>query len=339
MPSYANIVWFRTNVYGKLTGKCIAIQQIRDRLWTVPSGEILRCGQLVEELGRMNDTANTSESVNTESTENTEENQQIFQAIGIIRGDVSVDEESKVFIQIDKNSYPLLFAPRCRKAYQALLLDVKNHGGKDKRLVVYPKFIHFPGRDKQYIVSFQLVGFDNGASPQDSAAVELGDFEFKLSGLWQFIPVCRTPCISVLRNYTEQRSQHLKDLEPDKKARFLKASHLPLLWKDAIAPPFRFNPKLDREQQGKPMFVSIKAKFLPHRNVFGFDSLLGVPTPDAPRFLKLRKERPPARKGKPKPRKSEAPTPKKEAPRKEVPKKEEPKINNSSTQVVEKQET
>ncbi len=249
----------------------------------------------------MSDSAITSESVDVNN--DVTENQQIFQAIGVIRGDVSMDDESKVFIKIDKNSYPLLFAPRCRRAYQALLLDVKNHGGKDKRLVVYPKFIHFPGRDKQHIVSFQLVGFDNGASPENSAAVELGDFEFKLSGLWQFIPVCRTPCISVLRNYTEGRKQHLKELEPDKKARFLKASHLPLLWKDSIAPPFRFNPKLDKEEQGKPMFVSVKAKFLPHRNVFGFDSLLGVPTEEPPRFLKLRKEKPPAHsKGKPKPK-------------------------------------
>ena len=247
----------------------------------------------------MSDSTSTSESVTVT------ENQQLFQAIGIIRGDVSIDEESKVFVHINQHSYPLLFAPRCRKAYQALLLDVKNHGGKDKRLVVYPKFIHFPSRDKQYIVSFQLVGFDNGASPDNSAAVELKDFEFKLSGLWQFIPVCRTPCISVLRNYTEERSQHIKELEPDKKARFLKASHLPLLWKDAIAPPFRFNPKLDKEQQGKPMFVSVKAKFLPHRNVFGFDSLLGVPTQDPPRFLKLKKEKPPLSKGKTKPQKKE----------------------------------
>ncbi len=248
----------------------------------------------------MSDSASTSESVDV--NDDVTENQQIFQAIGILRGDVSVDDESKVFIKIDKNSYPLLFAPRCRRAYQALLLDVKNNGGKNKRLVVYPKFIHFPSRDKQYIVSFQLVGFDNGASPENSAAVELGDFEFKLSGLWQFIPVCRTPCISVLRNYTEQRSRHLKELEPDKKARFLKASHLPLLWKDSIASPFRFNPKLDKEQQGKPMFVSVKAKFLPHRNVFGFDSLLGVPMEEAPRFLKLRKEKPAHSKGKPKPK-------------------------------------
>ncbi|MHC5932347.1 MAG: hypothetical protein ACYTXM_42380, partial [Nostoc sp.] len=53
--------------------------------------------------------------------------------------------------------------------------------------------------------------------------------------------------------------------------------HIPLLWKDAIVPPFRFNPLLPKEERGKPSFVEVKAKFLPHRNVFAFESLLGLP--------------------------------------------------------------
>ncbi|MDJ0675285.1 MAG: hypothetical protein QNJ36_07910 [Calothrix sp. MO_167.B42] len=260
------------------------------------------------------------------------ENQQQFQAIGIIRGDISIDDESKVFIQMDHNSYALLFTPHRKQAYKALMLDVKNHGGKDKRLIVYPKFIHFPGRDREHIVSFQLVGFDNGASPENSAAAELKDFEFKLAGLWQFIPVCRTPCISVLRNYTEQRSEHIKQLEPDKKARFLKASHLPLLWKDAMAPPFRFNPKLSKEEQGKPMFISVKAKFLPRRNVFGFDSLIELPTQDPPRFLKLKRQQPPSRSQKPLSRGQNKP--KIDKPNPDKPKIEKPKIKKEGNKDV-----
>lgn len=53
------------------------------------------------------------------------ENQQQFQAIGVIRGDVSIDDESKVFIQMDNNSYSLLFTPHRKQAYKALMLDVK----------------------------------------------------------------------------------------------------------------------------------------------------------------------------------------------------------------------
>ncbi|MBD0302244.1 MAG: hypothetical protein ICV85_08695, partial [Tolypothrix sp. T3-bin4] len=42
--------------------------------------------------------------------------------------------------------------------------------------------------------------------------------------------------------------------------------------------------------QGKPVFVAVKAKFLPNRNVFGFDSLLGMPQEDAPKFFKASKK-------------------------------------------------
>ncbi|MHC5721725.1 MAG: hypothetical protein ACYTX0_59345, partial [Nostoc sp.] len=98
---------------------------------------------------------------------------------------------------------------------------------------------------------------------------------FRLTGLWQFIPACQTPCISVFRNFTAERLDYIKQTETSRKVRFMKASHIPLLWKDAIVPPFRFNPLLPKEERGKPSFVEVKAKFLPHRNVFAFESLLG----------------------------------------------------------------
>ncbi len=63
-----------------------------------------------------------------------------------------------------------------------------------------------------------------------------------------------------------------------------------MIWKDAPVKPFRFNPKIEKEQQGKPVFVSIKAKFLPSRQVFGFDSLLSLPIEEAPKFFKASKK-------------------------------------------------
>ncbi len=63
-----------------------------------------------------------------------------------------------------------------------------------------------------------------------------------------------------------------------------------MIWKDAPVKPFRFNPKIEKEQQGKPVFVSIKAKFLPTRQVFGFDSLLSLPVDYAPKFFKASKK-------------------------------------------------
>ena len=70
----------------------------------------------------------------------------------------------------------------------------------------------------------------------------------------------------------------------------MKGSHIPVIWKDAPVKPFRFNPKIEKEQQGKAMFMSIKAKFLPSRQLFGFDSLLSLPIEEAPKFFKASKK-------------------------------------------------
>ena len=63
-----------------------------------------------------------------------------------------------------------------------------------------------------------------------------------------------------------------------------------MFWRDALVPPFRFNPKTPKEEQGRPVFVQIKAKFVPHRDAFEFDSLLELPRELPPKFLKASKD-------------------------------------------------
>ena len=220
------------------------------------------------------------------------DNQTLFQAVGIIRGDVKIallrGQPSTVSIQ--GKDYALLYIPTKQgfKALEALTKEVEATGN-NQRLIVYPKFTHFPGRDKQYQIAFQLVGFDRGLQPSGVTA-DLADFEFKLCGLWQFIPVCQTPCISVFKNFTDSRLEFVKQSEVYKRVKFMKGSHIPVIWKDAPVKPFRFNPKIEKEEQGKAMFVSIKAKFLPTRQLFGFDSLLSLPVEEAPKFFKASKK-------------------------------------------------
>ncbi len=76
--------------------------------------------------------------------------------------------------------------------------------------------------------------------------------------------------------------------DPATQAKFMKASHIPVLWKDSPVRPFRFNPKAGKDQ-GHPFFVQIKAVFLPHRDAFGFVEQLGEPIEQAPLFMKLPK--------------------------------------------------
>ncbi len=220
--------------------------------------------------------------------EEQEDSGAIFQAVGLITGEINFNEDGKNTIKIGKFEYPLFYIPKKRRVFEALLKEIETTGNHTQRLVVYPRAIHFPKKEVPHQIAFQLVGFDRGREEQ-GVSEELQDLEFKISGLWQFIPVCRTPCVSVFRNFSRERLEFIKQAEAAKKVKFMKASHLPLLWKDAPVKPFRFNPKAGKDQ-GHPAFVSVKAKFLPQRNVFGFEALLSIPQENAPRFLKASKK-------------------------------------------------
>ncbi|OKH32543.1 hypothetical protein NIES2119_25730 [[Phormidium ambiguum] IAM M-71] len=228
----------------------------------------------------------------TSEPQPSEQKPKLFQAIGILPGKVRFDSQSnRAFVQVQGKEYPLKYAPHQKgmRAWDALKLELGETGTKELRLTVYPQVLHFPGRDKTHILGFSLVGFapingEDNSSDKDVFTAQ--DFEFKLCGLWQFIPVCRTPCISIFRNFNEETKARIKPLDSGRKLRFMKVQHLPLIWKDALVPPFRFNPKLQKEEQGKRYFVEIKARFIPGRDIFGFESLNGIPTSEIPPHFK-----------------------------------------------------
>ncbi len=226
-----------------------------------------------------------------EVSEDTIGDEFIFKAIGIIRGVVNFTEGQPTTVTIGQKQYPLFYASRNRSALTGLQQEVEKEPNSTQRLIVYPKVIHFPKKNQAPKISFQLVGFDRGREP-NGISQYLEDNEFKLAGLWQFIPVCRVPCISIFRNRTEKLLKYLDSIDnPGIKVKALKASHIPVLWKDSPVKPFRFNPKNQGEKKIRA-FVQIKAVFLPHRDAFGFVALLGVPTENPPKFLKPDKKDP-----------------------------------------------
>ena len=230
----------------------------------------------------------TSNEPAQESEEPTVPSNAIFQAVGVIPGIVKFNPEGKATVTIESKEYPLYYSPSHRRAFDALKLQAKKNPDKLERLIVYPRVMHFPKREQNYQLSFQLLGFE---SPKTTEGLtkELDDFEFRLCGLWQFIPVCQIPCISVFKNFNQERLEYIKQAEPDWKVRFMKASHVPVLWRDAPVRPFRFNPKLDKEQQGQSTFVQVLTKFLPGGDVFGFIRMMGE-SGKAPKFLKAGKK-------------------------------------------------
>lgn len=212
----------------------------------------------------------------------------IFQAVGILPG-VVVFENPGASITVEGKQYPLYYSTEHRGAFGALKLNVKATGPL-QRLIVYPHIRHFPKREDTYQLGFQVVGFVGRKPIEGCISEELTDFEFRISGLWQFIPVCATPCVTVLKNFSEERLVFVKEAAVSEKVKFMKASHIPLLWSNPPVRPFRFNPRLDKEQQGSSPFVQITARFLPERDVFEFVAMRSLPATNPPKFLKAGKK-------------------------------------------------
>lgn len=230
-----------------------------------------------------------SQTVPDPITSSTSEPVAFFQAVGLIKGDITFDED-KTFVTIGEKPYGLYYAGTHKRAYDALKKEIENTGITQQRLIVYPRLTHYPGGKQPYQLAFQLVGFVGQEASGQGLPSVLEDSEFKISGLWQFIPVCRIPCISVFKNFNNQRLEYIKSAPLDKKVNFMKASHIPVNWRDAPVAPFRFNPKLDKETQGKASFVQIKARFNSARNSFEFVELLGTPQEEPPSYLKAGKK-------------------------------------------------
>lgn len=233
--------------------------------------------------------ADESTPAQSASSDSSPDQQAFFQAVGIITGDITLDED-KTLVTVGERTYKLYYSTSHKRAYEALKKEIETTGITQQRLIVYPRITHFPGGKQPYQLAFKLVGFVGHSVSGEGISSELEDLEFKISGLWQFIPVCRIPCISIFRNFNKQRLEYIKSAALDKKVNFMKASHIPVLWRDAPVPPFRFNPKLDKEAQGKAFFVQIKARFNSERNTFEFLSLLAIPSGEPPNYLKAAKK-------------------------------------------------
>ncbi len=216
-----------------------------------------------------------------------------FQAVGIIEGDVTFDEEDKASININGKEFRLAYTNSRKRLNEELKKQVEATGCR-QQLIVYPKIIHFPKREQAPLLWFELAKIKKSAEEETTG--NLAGFkpgEFILSGLWQFIPVChQAPCISVFKNFSRERIKWIKDEETsaNQKVSFMKAAHIPILWRDAPVSPFRYNSRAEKDKQAKQYFVQVKAKFLPEKEVFGFQTLLGMPLDYSPRFLKAKNE-------------------------------------------------
>lgn len=211
----------------------------------------------------------------------------IFQAIGIVPGEVNLEKPASV--TVEGKQYPLFYTPERKGVFDALQKNI-DACGSSQRLIVYPRVKHLPGRENNYQIAFTAIGFIGREPRATCLSKELNDFEFHLSGLWQQIPVCSIPCITVQKNYSKERLDFIKQTDVSTKVQVLKASHIPVNWSNPPVKPFRFNPRLDKELQGRAPFVQVTAKFTPDRDVFDFVSLRSLPASNSPKCLKAGKQ-------------------------------------------------
>jgi hypothetical protein len=159
-----------------------------------------------------------------------------------------------------------LFIPRHR--YIPWLKQIEHSQDKSLFLRVYPKCLIIPRQPQQ--IYFEVVFWATENRWQEEA----GQFTFR--GVWQFVPQLKTPVISVYRNRNAT----------DPKEKF-KASHLPVLMRrEDEVNPFRFNPKIPKEQLPKRWFIQARFKFIPSRNCWGWVEDLEAPTEQIPRYHK-----------------------------------------------------
>lgn len=202
----------------------------------------------------------------------TETSDNFFQAIGIISGQLILNKKPYTLAVLDEN-YQVFFK-NPSKALPAIAKEIKN-SGNILRLLVYPNIIYNPSKEDPHI-QFQIVAWSSTTDEPNGLFRELKDLEFLLSGLWQFIPGCKTPCLTVFKNYMEDKAEKLNKSDVFKRNSVLKPIHVPLLWDDSLGSPSN-NPNTTPENLTKPPYISMKARFLPARNLWEFDSLIKIP--------------------------------------------------------------
>ena len=208
-------------------------------------------------------TSDTSPSVSDANEEKSDA--ALFQAIGTLKGQPEQDEEGNFFIRLGGKRYKLFISGY---RYQAWLKQIASHPDQTLFLRVYPKCLIIPRKDPQ--IYFQVAAWEDDNPWEEEPGI------FKFRGVWQFVPQLRTPVISVYRNYNAN----------DPKGKF-KAAHLPVLMRrEDEAKPFRFNPKISRDELPPRWFIQGRFKFIASRNCWGWDTDLEPPTTKIPRYKK-----------------------------------------------------
>lgn len=235
---------------------------------------------------------------NNEASPGTEINEAMFQAIGVIESVISVNENSQLSITLGNQKYRLGYTGKSRnRDYAKLLEEISSLGSKVEKISVYPQ-VNYKSKSKQggensaYEISFNLVSVEKPSAKENQKTAgifgHLAVGEFQISGYWQYVALCSCPCITVMRNHSENLAKVVKKVGHQKASRWLRPNHLPVEWLDSSPEPFKYDPDLKQQEQMPRLFVQTLVKFEPESQKFIVIEEIDQPRTQAPRCLKSR---------------------------------------------------
>jgi hypothetical protein len=235
---------------------------------------------------------------NNEALPESEVNGVMFQAIGIIEGEISVNEKSQLKIILGNRKYRLGYTGKSRKRdYAKLLEEISSQGSKVEKISVYPQ-VNYKSKSKHggekaaYEISFNLVSVEKPTAKGNQKIAGIFGYlavgEFQISGYWQYVGLSSCPCITVMRNHSEHLAQKVNKADPKKAKRWLRPNHLPVEWLDSSLEPFKYDSSLKQQEQMPRLFVQTKVRFEPESQKFMVIEELDQPRTKAPRCLKVK---------------------------------------------------
>ena len=215
------------------------------------------------------------------SAEKNQPSQVIFQAVGVIEGQVE-SEENRLRVGIGESSYELRFVPGAKKRqWSKLKQEIEEKGSSLKTLIVYPQV----NLDKKGAIKFSFALSSIKSSSGSVKGLDFKEGEFKLAGIWQYSPQGNKPCITIRRNWSQGFVSYLEKIDEKQKGNMLRANYLPVDWKNPPTEAFKYSEETLTKGK-KPEFVIVKAVFEPEVNQFKVLELLAEPSQDIPKYLK-----------------------------------------------------
>ena len=232
----------------------------------------------VVQLDRSDRPAETKE-VAPKRTKSKSKQPTIFQAVGSIRCAPQI-EGDRLFVTIDERRYELKKGNRrWHEQFVRLKQEIAQNGSREMLLRVYPNILH-DSKNQEIRYWFTLV-----RAYFDESRCQNSQEDFIFRGIWNYVPYCSNPVISVNRNVDNLK--FYQRLSSSAKKAFIKPQAFPVVW-SAPVEPSQYNPELDYHQQMPRYFVQVRAIFTDGQ--FEVVEMIEEPTSDIPRYIKPRQK-------------------------------------------------